>query len=219
MTDLLEPRTIQERLFGKTGGFLPQNPFLCTHQNPIFWNTGRGNPMLAALWQGGDRFLSPLYVLEAQVGTLLAERGLTENSLFASHLNDTFSWSPWEGSGCPLGTRSLAPHTMLCSSWRQAVPVWAGAAWLSNIDQLGGQPREPGEPHQERNPQLGCGLREDPWHTSTHPPKALGGDCSLLQFRGWHLLFWHLSFYLFYFLRPRYISPWQSWFCEANPVL
>lgn len=100
VTELLEPRTIQERLYGKNGGFLPQNPFLCTHQNPIFWNTGRGNAMLAALRQGEDSFLSLLYVLEAQVGTLLAERGQGENSLFASHLNDLLiairrEWMPF----------------------------------------------------------------------------------------------------------------------------
>lgn len=37
-----------------------------------------------------------------------------------------------------------------------------------------------------------------------HFPKALGGHSSLLQFRGWHFLFWQLSFYLlFFFLKPK----------------
>lgn len=58
---------------------------------------------------------------------------------------------------------------------------------------------------------------------NTHPPKALGGNCSLLQFRGWHLLFWHgfLSVVWFFFLSPKYVSllaKLMSW-VEGNPLL
>lgn len=41
----------------------------------------------------------------------------------------------------------------------------------------------------------------------THPAKALGGDCSLLRFRGWHLSFYLFVWVGWVFLSPRYISP------------
>lgn len=103
-----------------------------------------------------------------------------------------FSWLPWEGSGCPLGTRSLVPHTGWCSSWRQAV--------LPNTDQLGGLPWGTS---LGKKPSVGQWLREDPQHTSS---KSTWWGLRLLQFRGWHLLFWHLRFYLlcfFFFLKPK----------------
>lgn len=56
---------------------------LCTHQNPIFWNTGGGNTTLAVLRQGGASDFAHCVSPTGQVCTLLAER--LGRKLFTSH--------------------------------------------------------------------------------------------------------------------------------------
>lgn len=102
-------------------------PGLCTHQNPVFRNTGRGNNTLAALQQGGASKVSFPNCTSptGQVCTLLAEG--PGRKLFASHFKkkkrkERFPPSHYEERAkaiwppvlCPLTPFEVAPEDRLC---------------------------------------------------------------------------------------------------------
>lgn len=92
-----------------------------------------------------------------------------------------------------MATSSLAPCTVCCRSQNQAMPVWVVAALLSDMGLLGVYPWDPQDLLREEN--FGEGVASV-CILDMHPVKALCAGCSLLQFRGWYLLFSHLHFYL-----------------------